>query len=89
MVQFLQSVEEPTTPQVLWKMQYQRTVPASSTTTMQRTGSVITLQHLSHDLAMEDAVLEGVKPAWEQITGSIGDGYLTFEAREGQEGEES
>lgn len=88
-VQFLQSVEEPTTPQVLWKMQYQRTVPASSTTTMQRTGSVITLQHLSHDLAMEDAVLEGVKPAWEQITGSIGDGYLTFEAREGQEGEES
>ena len=87
--QLLQSVDEPTIPQVLWSLGYQRRVPASSFSAMQRTGPVITLQPLTHDLAMEDAVLEGVKTAWEQITGSDGDEYMKFEAREGQEDEES
>lgn len=86
--QLLQSVDEPTTPQVLWSLQYQRTVPTSSVATTQRTGPVITLQPLSQDLAMEDTVLSGVKTAWDQITGSDSDFYLKFEAREGQEDEE-
>ncbi|EME49688.1 hypothetical protein DOTSEDRAFT_121863 [Dothistroma septosporum NZE10] len=87
--QLLGSVNEPTTPQVLWSLQYQRQVRGACTAAVQRTGPVVTLQSLSDDLAFEDAVLEGVKTAWEQIVGSVADDYLKFEAREGQDEEES
>lgn len=85
--QLLKSVDEPTQPQVLWSLQYQRQIRASSTARALRTGPVITLQPLSHDLAMEDSVLEGVKSAWEQIAESSDDVFMKLEAREGQEEE--
>lgn len=62
-------------------MQYQQQY--GSPTQSQINDGVIGLPLLSSGLALEDEVLEGVKTAWQRITGEPAEAFMQFEVREG------
>jgi hypothetical protein len=66
---------------VLWSLQYHQNcviAPGSSG------ASTIILPNVPADLGLSDSVLHSVKAAWQQITGEV-DGFMMFEAREGED----
>jgi hypothetical protein len=66
---------------VLWSLQYHQNcviAPGSSG------ASTIILPNVPADLGLSDSVLHSVKSAWQQLTGEA-DGFMMFEAREGED----
>lgn len=65
---------------VLWSLQYyQRSVEQPADTG----SNTMILPSVPLDLGLSDSILIDVKQAWQQITGEI-EGFMTFEAREGE-----
>lgn len=84
----LASVDEHPSPSVLWRMQYQQAYCRSTQPQSQREHGVVTLPSLSSSLALGDDALDGVKAAWQLITGADAEAFMRFEAREGADDED-
>lgn len=66
---------------VLWSMQYHQNCVIAPSNSGAKT---IILPNVPADLGLSDSVLHSVKAAWQQIAGEA-DGFMTFEAREGED----
>lgn len=84
----LESVGEQAVPEVLWRLQYQQRGPQSTQDLLVDDDGVLVLTPLAQDLAFDDSVLEGVKKAWQMISGESEEAFMKFEAREGMEVED-
>lgn len=87
----LRSLEdEPSTPEILWKLQYGRLAASESdngvSLTSVNTENVLQFSDPTVDLAFDDKVLEEVRNAWQKITGEK-EGFMMFEER-GESGED-
>jgi len=66
---------------VLWSLQYhQNCLKAPGTSGV----NTIILPNVPADLGLPDSVLHSVKAAWQQIVGEA-EGFMVFEAREGED----
>lgn len=87
----LRSLGEPSSPHVLWKLQFVQ--QGSSGTQLQALdasqGSTILFPSPPLDLAFDDTILERVKSAWRKVMGDQADpnDFLRFSAREDFEAE--
>lgn len=79
----LGSVDERTTPRVLWSMQYQQRSSTSGLDPADVHAGIAILPQISQTLVLEDQLLESVKAAWRRITGESHEQFMNFEAREG------
>lgn len=77
----------PTPAKVLWRLQYQQSSPRASTPrrSSEATDKILVLPSMPLDLVFDDAMLDGVKDAWQRVMGEdvSEEEFMVFESREG------
>lgn len=83
----LAGIHEQSSPQVLWRMQYQLRAP-SQPAAVEVKGGLIGLPELSNDLVLDDSTLDSVRHAWRTITNGDEDMFMKFERRDAEQDDE-
>ena len=79
----LKTAGDESSAEILWTLSYISTSPSTSPSQLDDSEKVIILPDRSHDLALDDSVLDHVKAAWTKILGERSSefDFLQFEDR--------